>query len=111
LKKNNGRSKRGQCSLDSFSRTHIIEFHKDKTVVSKLTVDRTLVQTIEGKLSGIQVTSTGHFAVLLGEHTVNGRTQPRGQLGEFYYLGKGLFMKDNNVGHYILNTVKPLDGG
>ncbi len=40
-----------QWSMDSFSRTHIIEFRKDKTVSSKLTVDRTLVQTIEGKVT------------------------------------------------------------
>ena len=83
-----------------------VEFRATKSVYWKRVIDRKNSTVIEGKLSGILVTQQG-FKVLLGAHTVNGRSQLSGELLEFCYLGKSLLVRNpDGTGYLILDPMK-----
>jgi hypothetical protein len=90
-----------QWGISNFNWEEKIEFRKDKTVYWKKIIERTKTMIVEGNVSGIRVVPAG-FVVLLGKHTINGRSQSNGELAEMYYLGKSLLLKRTEGGYGVL---------
>jgi hypothetical protein len=80
-----------------------IEFRADKTLYWKRVIDRKDGTVVEGKITALRATDTG-FWVRLGAHVFNGRSVTSGELGEFYYLGKYLYVRPKGTsGEYQLS--------
>jgi hypothetical protein len=74
-------------------------FGPDRTVTvwkSELGGGRGAVQ-MQGQVTGIRILPNGRFVVLLGPHRVDGRLQPKGELGEFYFGGGGGWLTLNRA--------------